>query len=55
MAKPGGDEWWSGVAVLYFVIAGLDPAIHAEEWLADIRRTVPVAALQYGPPGQARW
>jgi hypothetical protein len=41
--------------IFYFVIAGLDPAIHAEWGLAEIRRIVRVAERQHGPPGQARW
>jgi len=63
--KPGGDEvFWlwqnSGadcVARTGFrvVIAGLDPAIHADEKLDRIGRQALSAARQHGPPGQARW
>ncbi len=39
----------------YFVIAGLDPAIHAAAKLVQILRVVSLVSLQHGPPGQARW
>jgi hypothetical protein len=38
-----------------FVIAGLDPAIHAEHRLAETYALLWSAASQHGPPGQARW
>ncbi len=41
--------------VFYFVIAGLDPAIHADAKLVQILRVVSLLSLQHGPPGQARW
>jgi hypothetical protein len=37
------------------VIAGLDPAIHADEKLDRIYRQALGATPQHGPPGQARW
>ena len=39
----------------HFVIAGLDPAIHAEPRLVQSFRKITLAAPQHGPPGQARW
>ena len=39
--------------ILHVVIAGLDPAIHAE--LPFALSSVVVPEIQYGPPGQARW
>jgi hypothetical protein len=39
----------------YFVIAGLDPAIHAAAKLVQILRAVSLVSLQHGPPGHARW
>jgi hypothetical protein len=38
-----------------FVIAGLDPAIHAEHRLAETYALFWSAASQHGPTGQARW
>jgi hypothetical protein len=39
----------------HFVIAGLDPAIHAVPWLLQPYRKISFASFQHGPPGQARW
>ncbi|HXW42119.1 MAG TPA: hypothetical protein VEK75_13000, partial [Xanthobacteraceae bacterium] len=39
----------------YFVMAGLDPAIHAAARLIERVRYTSIAARQHGPPGQARW
>jgi hypothetical protein len=48
-----------GIAVrtqnLSIVIAGLDPAIHAENLLAQSLRAASYAGCHDGPPGQARW
>src|SRR5580704_5028998 len=40
---------------LSIVIAGLDPAIHAENLLARSLRAASYAECHHGPPGQARW
>jgi hypothetical protein len=53
LAKLGRDR--VARMILCVVIAGLDPAIHAERRFTEIRRTVLFAALQHRPPGQARW
>ncbi len=38
----------------YFVIAGLDPAIHAAAKLVQILRVVSLVSLQHEPPGHRR-
>jgi hypothetical protein len=48
--KLGREEKRAARTISHAVIAGLDPAIHAEKPLA-----VSIASLQHGPPGQARW
>jgi hypothetical protein len=40
---------------LSIVIAGLDPAIRAENLLARFFRAASHAGCHHGPPGQARW
>jgi hypothetical protein len=43
------------LSVLSFVIAGLDPAIHAKASLSQRFHRRSGASLQHGPPDQVRW
>jgi len=51
---PDGNEIVART-IFDFVMPGLDPGIQADGTLANNLPRLSHAALQHGPPGQARW
>jgi hypothetical protein len=55
LSRPGYWVTTARAQGFSIVIAGLDPAIHAENLLAQSLRAAFAAECHHGPPGQARW